>query len=290
MSGKIKLIYALFTSFLIVITGCSRKSAVVIGDRDGWHKIAESSVSFEKEREEITLVGSNRFAKLQLFVYDASIDLQDMDIYYENGNKQHVAQLTPLIENRKSKIIDVQGAESSITKVTFVYKTVPNKEKEKGMIQLWGFKTNVMDNNAEKKTDAKEEKKSDAENKNPSTGEVPKTSVVSSTSKSWTRIASTFVDFKKDSDEVKIEGRDHFSRIKIKSLDAAILIDQVVIYYEDFPSTQKIKIPSMIKSGEESSPLQLQFTDKSIYKMVFIYQTVPNPEKERAQVEVWGMK
>ena len=128
---------------LILTIGCSKKTTLVISDRDGWQKIEESIVNFEKEKEEISLVGSNSFAKLRLVVFDADIELHDMEIYYENGKKQDVSLRTTMKEDEKSRIIDVYGKESSITKIIFTYRTLPNQEKEKGMLQLWGFKTNA---------------------------------------------------------------------------------------------------------------------------------------------------
>ena len=124
-------------------SGCSKKTTLVVSDKDGWQKIEESIVDFEKEREEITLVGSNSFAKLRLVVFDAAIELHDMEIYYENGRKQDVSLKRKMEEDERSRIIDVFGKESPITKVIFTYKTLPNQEKEKGMLQLWGFKTNA---------------------------------------------------------------------------------------------------------------------------------------------------
>jgi hypothetical protein len=123
--------------------GCSKKTTLVVSDREGWQKIEESIVNFESEKEEITLVGSNSFAKLKLVVFDAAIELNDMEVYYENGRKQEVSLKSTMKEDEQSRVIDVFGKESPITKIVFTYKTLPNKEKEKGMVQLWGFKTNV---------------------------------------------------------------------------------------------------------------------------------------------------
>jgi hypothetical protein len=130
-------------TLLLATFSCSKKTTLVVSDREGWQKIEESIVNFEKEREEITLVGSNSFAKLRLVVFDAAIDLQEMEIYYENGRKQDVSLRSPMKEDEKSRVIDVFGKESPITKIIFTYKTLPNQEKEKGMLQLWGYKTNV---------------------------------------------------------------------------------------------------------------------------------------------------
>ena len=133
------------TLILLLIFGCSKKTTLVVSDRDGWQKIEESIVNFEKEREEITLVGSNSFAKLRLVVFDAAIELHDMEIYYENGKKQDVSLRSTMKEDEKSRIIDVYGKESSITKIIFTYRTLPNQEKEKGMLQLWGYKSNAAE-------------------------------------------------------------------------------------------------------------------------------------------------
>jgi len=128
----------LFLSF-----SCSKKTTLVVSDRDGWQKIEESIVNFETEKEEINLVGSNSFAKLKLVVFDAPIELNDMKVFYENGKVQDVSLSKQMKEDEHSRVIDVYGKESPITKVVFTYKTIPNKEKEKGMVQLWGYKTNV---------------------------------------------------------------------------------------------------------------------------------------------------
>lgn len=275
---------SILIALLILVGGCHRKTAMVVSDRDGWHKIGETYVDFTKEREEIVLKGSNRFAKLQLVVFDASIELQDMEVYYEDGKKQDIALRTQMTEDKKSRVIDVMGKESSITKVVFVYKTIPNKEKEKGMLQIWGYKSNVVDTKDEKAKD-----KSDADNKNPATGEAPKTAVVVAEKSGWIQIASTIVDFAKDSDEVKVLGKDHFSQVKLKAKDAAILLDAVIVYYEGDNTFQRIKIPILLKEGEETKNLALE-GGKSIYKMVFVYKTVPNQDKEKAEIEIWGLK
>ena len=136
---------SIFLALLLIAAACSKKTSLVVGDREGWHKIQESIVDFKSEREEITLVGSNRFAKLRLVVFEASVELQDMEVYYESGRKQEVSLRGPLKDAEQSRIIDVYGKESSITKVIFTYKTLPNKANEKGTLQLWGFKTNVVE-------------------------------------------------------------------------------------------------------------------------------------------------
>ena len=275
----------LLLALVLIAASCHRKTSMIISDRDGWHKIGESIVDFKKEKEEIVLKGANRFAKLQLVAFDAAIDLQDMEVYYENGKMQNISLKTIIMQDKKSRVIDVMGKESSITKVVFVYKTLPNLEKEKGMLELWGYKSNEVNNEQEK---AKE--KSDINNKNPGSGEVPKTAVVIASKSGWIQIASTIVDFTKDSDEIKVIGKDHFSQLKLKAKDASILLDEVIVYYEGENNYQKIKIPILLKQGEETKNLSLEGIEKSINKIILVYKTVQNPDKEKAEVEIWGLK
>src|SRR5581483_6959602 len=86
---------------LLAITGgygnvYAQKAAVMVSDKSGWHKIGETTVNFTKERDEIMVIGANRFASIKFKVEQAPIDLQDLEIYYVSGDKQDVKINTPI--------------------------------------------------------------------------------------------------------------------------------------------------------------------------------------------------
>lgn len=121
----------------------AQQPGVVVSDKTGWHKIAETVVSFDKEKDEVMVVGADRFAKLKFKVTDAPINLVSLEVYYEDDTKQDVAVNFPIKVNGESKVIDIKGGEKSLKKIVFVYKTEANSKDKKAHVEIWGLKTNA---------------------------------------------------------------------------------------------------------------------------------------------------
>lgn len=119
--------------------------AVVISDAAGWHKIAERTISFKTEKEEIAVMGSDRFSAIKFKVTDAAIDLISLVITYESGDAQDVKINQAIKTFGESREIDLKGgSERSIKTIAFVYKTLPSSKEEKANIEIWGLKTNAV--------------------------------------------------------------------------------------------------------------------------------------------------
>ena len=89
--------------------------AVMVSDAAGWHKIAERTVDFKMDKDEIAVMGSDRFSTIK---------------FKAPG---------------ESRVIDLKGgSERSIKKIIFVYKTLPNSKDEKAKVEIWGLKTNTV--------------------------------------------------------------------------------------------------------------------------------------------------
>lgn len=119
----------------------AQKPAPVLSDKAGWHKIAETTVDFNKERDEVSVLISDKFAFLKFKVLDASINLTKMEVYFENNEKQDIGINMPLKPEGESRIIELNGGERSIKKIAFEYKTISNNKDEKAKVQIWGSKT-----------------------------------------------------------------------------------------------------------------------------------------------------
>jgi hypothetical protein len=131
----------------------AQQPAVVASDKAGWHKIAETSVDLTKDHDEVAVMGADRFASIKFKVTDAGIDLQDVVVYYEHTDKektdvdkQDIIVRSPIQAGGESRVIDLKGgAERSIKKISFVYKTLPNQKNEKAHVEIWGMKTNTVE-------------------------------------------------------------------------------------------------------------------------------------------------
>jgi hypothetical protein len=65
-------------------------------------------------------------------------------------------------------------------------------------------------------------------------------------------------------------------------------VDLSVVYEND--TKQDIPVRSLIRAGGETRVMDLEGTDRAIKKIVLTYKTVPNAEKDKSHIEIWGMK
>jgi len=136
------------TTILLAIAGSygvasAQQTTVISNDTTGWYKIGEAKVDFKRDRDEIVVLGADKFKSIKLVVVNSPIDLKDLEIHYETGNKQDVNINKSLKAADESGVIDLEnGGQRSIKKIVFVYKTKENSMDENAFIQVWGFKTN----------------------------------------------------------------------------------------------------------------------------------------------------
>jgi hypothetical protein len=268
----------------------AQQPAVILSDKKGWHKIGETTVDFKKDRDELVVMGADRFASVKFEVTEAAIDLLDLEIYYENGPRQDVQVRTPLMSGHESKVIDLNGGERALKKIVFVYKTLPNRNDEKAHIIVWGLKTNADKADADHSNTMQANRIENRNYKEDSKNEIAKPAVIVSDKPGWHEIGELSVDFKNDRDELKVIGKDKFKQIKLKAEDAAIEFNDIEVYFENDNTPQKIHVGIILKENEETKPIDLEGRNKPINKIVFMYKTAPNQQKEKGEIEVYGLK
>jgi len=111
----------------------------------------------------------------------------------------------------------------------------------------------------------------------------------------WHKIAENHVSYKTDVDSVYVLWNDHFKQIKLKAKDANVNLQRFDVVYEN-GTVQKIPLKGMLKAGDETVSTALTSTDNAIRKVLLVYNTIPQAqmpgekERERAEVEIWGLK
>jgi hypothetical protein len=132
--------------FCLIVGGCGISFAqmpkVITSDKTGWHKIGETRVDFKKERDEISILGANRFAAIKLKVDDAPVDLVGAEAYYESGDKQDLKLYASIKAPGESDVVNLNGGERTLKKIVLIYKTIPNYKDKHAHIEIWGLKTN----------------------------------------------------------------------------------------------------------------------------------------------------
>lgn len=134
---KIALMLLLVASYASVL---AQSPKIVVSDKDGWHKIGETTVSLEKESDKVPIVGANRFAAIKIKVTDAPIRLESFNIYFDDKMKS--VQIRQEIKNQgETSVVDLDG-EKNIKRVDFFYHTIGQGKDKKAHIEIWGLKTN----------------------------------------------------------------------------------------------------------------------------------------------------
>ena len=119
-----------------------------------------------------------------------------------------------------------------------------------------------------------------------------KPSVIVSDKPGWHKITECRVSYKTDKDEVLVVGNNHFKQVKLKAEDAPVDLKSLEVYYYDVETPQSIDVGMPLAKDQETQAFDLTNPDKRIRKIVLIYKTIPvrTDEKERAEIEIMGMK
>src|SRR5258706_738508 len=69
-----------FSAFTILK---AQQPSVITNNKPGWHKIAEKIVDFKADRDEIIVLGADKFKAIQLKITDARIHMEDLNVVYD---------------------------------------------------------------------------------------------------------------------------------------------------------------------------------------------------------------
>jgi hypothetical protein len=116
-----------------------------------------------------------------------------------------------------------------------------------------------------------------------------KPAVVTDSDPGWKRIGQVTASFKKQNESISVLGADEFTALKIKVTEAPIHIERVQVFYES-GDMEEIQVGHKLQSGAESGAIRLKEPYRDIKKIAFTYNTLPNTDGEKADVEVFGLK
>src|SRR5688572_26515016 len=75
----------LMTLIIFSMAACS-SSRRSIGIEEGWELLSESKVNFVRDKDEINVDSRNQFTAIRFKVEERDIRLNDIKIYFENGD------------------------------------------------------------------------------------------------------------------------------------------------------------------------------------------------------------
>jgi len=138
-----------FAPALFISNAFAQKPTAVASDKPGWHKIAETTADFSKEKDEILVLGRDSYKALKLKVTGAPIHIYSMTVVYgKGGGEEKIADTEipgDMMAEGESKVIHIKnGANRNIQKVVYMYRTIGHTKAVETNLDL--KKDNANDN------------------------------------------------------------------------------------------------------------------------------------------------
>ena len=123
--------------FLFALASCSssRKS---IGVEEGWELLSESKVNFVRDKDEIRINSHNQFTAIRFKVEDREVRINDVKIYFDNGDKLEPNIDEVILADQYSRIIELAKDGRYIDRIEFKYRTTGNVLKGRANVILFG--------------------------------------------------------------------------------------------------------------------------------------------------------
>ena len=124
----------------IVTLGACGSSRHAIGVEEGWELLSTRKVNFVRDHDEIKVENRNMFTAIRFQVQDRDVRINDLKIYFQNGDK-----LEPKIDdvigaNQSSREIELARDGRSVDRIEFRYHTTGSVLKGRATVLVFGRK------------------------------------------------------------------------------------------------------------------------------------------------------
>lgn len=123
----------------MVLNACS-SSRKTLAVEEGWELIGETKVNFVRDKDEITVTSPNQFTALRFKVEDREIKLNDLKVYFQNGDKLEPNIDELIAADQYSRDIELSRDGRYISKIEFKYRTTGNILKGRANVLVFGRK------------------------------------------------------------------------------------------------------------------------------------------------------
>jgi hypothetical protein len=131
-------IFLLLSSVMMIVScGSSRRTLVV---EEGWELLGQDKVNFVRDKDVIDVTSEKKYTALKFRVEDREIHLNDLKIYFTNGDKLEPSIDDVIGKDQYSRIIELGKEGRFIDKVEFNFRTTGNILKGRANVLVLGKK------------------------------------------------------------------------------------------------------------------------------------------------------
>jgi hypothetical protein len=122
---------------ILVSCGSSRRT---VGIEEGWEILAERKVNFVRDKDEIPINSRTPFTAIKFMVEDHEVRINDVKIYFQNGDKLEPNIDATIPAHETSREIDLAGQGRYLDRIEFKYRTTGSVLKGRANVVLLGRK------------------------------------------------------------------------------------------------------------------------------------------------------
>jgi hypothetical protein len=124
-------------SFTTAGTTASNEVIKTENSPNAWEVLGSRSVRYGTDHDVISVSSDKWYQGVYFKVTDAPIKINDMKVYFDNGDKFDVSIRGMIKQNGHSRTIELPGGQRKITKVEFSYETL-GSNRGTATLSLWG--------------------------------------------------------------------------------------------------------------------------------------------------------
>jgi hypothetical protein len=109
-------------------------------DTSGWMRLGEMAVVSNKDRGEIVISPSSNIETIKFRVFNAIVNLIEIQAYYDGGDKQIIQSAALLNDSDESHVFHLNGKGRNLNRLVIMYKMEPVVEISNRRMEIWGKK------------------------------------------------------------------------------------------------------------------------------------------------------
>lgn len=121
----------LLASLAVIVTASSFTTV------QSWKYIGDKWAAFGPDRDVLRVGLRDEFRQMKLKVTDGPLHIEDMDVYFENGEKMNVVLKNHFRAGQESRVIDFPGGVRRLDRIEFKYSTI-GRAKGRARVAVWG--------------------------------------------------------------------------------------------------------------------------------------------------------
>lgn len=126
--------------FLFVLAMASCSSSRTIAVEEGWELLDDRKVNFVRDKDVIEVQSRNQFTGIEFRVEDRDIRINEVKIYFDNGDKLEPAIDEEISAGERSRFIEFGRDGRYINKIEFKYRTTGGVLKGRAHVLTFGRK------------------------------------------------------------------------------------------------------------------------------------------------------